>query len=362
MSLGKKIIINEEAAGYDDVRLTGSPSAASADFVAAVGVESKVYYNTNSNPNTSWSNVTVGSSYISDLQWDGFTWIATTGNGIYQTSNSAASGGWVNVVSGGAWNRVIPTIGGNICIRGGSSSGNFTMAYTSNIDGSVSSSNWSTKNLGFIGYGFSATITPTRIIIGRRRDATGGPQYYYTATDNDWFLDSTLSGWEVTPTNDWEWGYNIAYDVDNDKYMGRTRSYGVWNSATLGGSTTANASGFGDLGELNFGNGYWTTQWGTSSKYKTTYNGSWSNGASATSSYNRDFWYNGNYWITGMSYASSDSQAIVYRTSITGSNSYVSASTLGAASGSYLRVCKPSVISNIGAWKNFGSASPTFAA
>jgi hypothetical protein len=56
--------------------------------------------------------------------------------------------------------------------------------------------------------------------------------------------------------------------------------------------------------------------------------------------------YNGTYWICRMSYAATDAQAIAYKTSITSSNSYVSASTLGAASGSYLRVCKPSVMIN----------------
>ena len=358
MSLGKKIIINQEA-GYDDVRLTGSPSAASADFVASVGTEAKVYYNTNSNPNTSWSNVSVGSSYISDLQWDGFTWIATTGNGIYQTSNSAANSGWVNVVSGGAWNRVIPTIGGNICLRGGSSSGSMTIAYTSNIDGAVSSSNWSTKNLPFDGYGFDATLTPTRIIIGRRLDSTSA-QYYYTSTDDDWFIDGSMTSWSVE--NSIGWGFYIVYDVDNDKYMGVNRNQGAWYAASLGGTATANnPAGYDYNADLNYSDGYWTiTQNGTDSKYKTTYNGSWTNGATATANYNGRWEYNGTYWICKMSYAATDAQAIAYKTSITSSNSYVSASTMGAASGSYLRVCKPSVISNIGAWKNFGSASPTF--
>jgi len=359
MSLGKKIIINKEVSPYDDVRLAGSPSAASANFVASVGVEAKVYYNTNSNPNTSWSNVTVGSSYISDLQWDGFTWIATTGNGIYQTSNSAASGGWVNVVSGGAWTRVFPTIGGNICLKGGSPSGTFTIAYTSNIDGTVSSSNWSEKTLAITGYGFDGTVTPTRVIIGRRFDSTG-PHYYYTSTDEDWFLDSTLSSWSVDSSIGW--GTYIVYDVDNDKYMGIARNQGAWYAASLGGTATANSpAGYGwDGVNLSFHNGYWTITQGTDSKYKTSYNGSWTNGATATSSYSGRWEYNGTYWICRMNYASSDSQAIAYKTSITNSNSYVSRSTLGAVSGSYLRVCKPSKISNIGAWKNFGSASPSF--
>src|SRR5210317_182244 len=277
MSLGRKIIINEAGTSYDDVRLTGSPSAASANFVAVLGVESKVYYNTNSNPNTSWSNVTVGGSYISDLQWDGFTWIATTGNGIYQTSNSSASGGWVNVVSGGVWNRVFPTIGGNICLRGGSSSGSMTIAYTSNIDGAVSSSNWSTKNLPFTGYGLDGTVTPTRVIIGRRFDSNG-PQYYYTSTDDDWFIGGSITSWSV---DSFGWGLYIVYDVDNDKYMGIARNQGAWYAASLGGTATANSpSGYGwDNVHISFHNGYWTITSGTDSKYKTSYNGSWTNGA-----------------------------------------------------------------------------------
>ena len=66
--------------------------------------------------------------------------------------------------------------------------------------------------------------------------------------------------------------------------------------------------------------------------------------------------------MAGMGYSNTDSQALVYKTSISGSNSYVSASTIGLASGSYVREFKPSVQSNCGGWQNLGSASPTFAA
>jgi hypothetical protein len=358
MSTNKRLITSFTSTG--DPRLDGLGSVATAKWVGTDGTQSGILrYRSNNNPNGSYSSVTVGSAALHDALWDGFTWTLATGNGIYQTSDSSCATGWTLVAGAGiGWGQIVPVPGGILVFRvTGTSAGALTMAYTSTVDGTVSSSNWATKNTGITGYCFAAIVTSTKVVIGRRYDSGSGPQFYYNTTDEDWFIDSGLTGWQLSGSP--PWGTRLS--TDGTAIVGARRGYnGVFYAASPGASTTNQAMGSDYWMNLHYTNGYWTSGQSTASYYKTSYNASWTTGASATSTYYSPFYYNGTYWVSGMNYANDNNQAVAYRSSITNSNSYITQSTLGTSSGGYMRFFRPSLMSKFYAWTNLGSSSPTF--
>ena len=86
MSLNKRLFTG--APKYDDARINGEGSAASATYVLAEGATNKFHYTSASAPTSGWSSVTIGPSFCQDILWDGFTWIVSTFDGVYQTKDS----------------------------------------------------------------------------------------------------------------------------------------------------------------------------------------------------------------------------------------------------------------------------------
>lgn len=362
MSLNSRLFTG--APKYDDPRINGSGSTATATYVLSEGGTNNFYYTSASAPTSGWSSVTIGTTFAEDILWDGFTWIVSTFDGVYQTKDSSFATGWTRVIDWSSTDyygsKILPVPEGNLVISGHASNGTGQIAYTTTINpSSVSASDWSTKALGFSGDVFDAEVYNEGIVIGRRQDSGTGPQFYYTSSE-DFFAsgswnDMTLASAELS------WGTRIS--TDGTKIIGCYRAYnGVFYMADLDSGKSYQSLSPDYWHQLNYINGYWTATRNTGYNYKTTYNGNWTSGGSATTDYNTRLFHNGTYYLAGMNYSSSDSQALVYKTSLSASNSYVSASTIGMASGSYVRQFKPSVLTNKGGWQNLGTASPTFAA
>jgi len=357
MSLGKRLI--STAAGSGDPRIDGQGSEATAKWVATNG--GKVYYHNSVNPNSTFSSVSLGSATeIYDVIWDGFTWIAATNNGIFQTSDSSCASGWTNVFNPGSpyyGRHILPVPGGNLIVTGHNSNGTALVAYTTIIDGTVSSSNWNSKSLGIAGDTFFAGATNTRVVIGRRIDSGTAPQFYYTSNDNDWFLENGWTGWQVSGSPPW----GTAFTSDGTNVIGARRDFnGVFYASSLGASITDQALGSNYFPKLSYSNGYWVAANGNVYYTKTTYNGSWTTQSTSTTTYVTPFYYNGTYWAAGMNYANSNSQAIVYKSSLSDGNSYVTQGTIGSPSGSYIQTLRPSKLYKYYGWNNLGSSSTTF--
>ena len=359
MSLGKRLI-STGGASSGDPRIDGQGSEATAKWVLSTGTTNVLYYHGSANPNNTFSSVSVGSSYIQDALWDGFTWIITTGSGIYQTSDSSCASGWTLVVpqAGNQYGGyIVPVPGGNLVIMGNNTNSVPTVAYTTVIDGTVSSSNWNTKSLGISGDTFLAAATNTRVVWGRRIDSGTAPQFYYTSNDNDWFLENGWTGLQLSGSP--PWGTRFATDGTN--IIGARRGYnGVFYASGLGASTTDQSMGSDYWQNLSYSNGYWVAAHGNVYYTKTTYNGSWSSRSTSTSTYNTPFYYNGTYWVAGMNYANTNSEALVYKSSLLNGNSYVAQGTIGSASASYVRMFRPSKLYKYGGWNNLGTSITTF--
>jgi len=349
------------SAGASDARTSGSPSAPTAKWIASSGVNGKIHLSTNNNPAAnSWTSYQLmgSSDYVQDACWDGFTWVVVGNAGVYQTSNSAGTSGWVRV-STLQCNTITPVMGGWIAGRGNSTA----MVYSTNITGTVSASNWT--SVGISGYPsgtqYIFTILPIKdkLVVGTRKDYSGDSCWHYLdIPDLAQGMDTSVTSWNTGPSP--PWGRSQAYDPDNDNWMFAQRSGGAYRGAVGSSSKTQDKPSFASSynENLKFLNGkFWVYYPGVSSiAYKNSYTGSWNNITGLSDAIQGLEW-NGSYYGIGINYAGTYSNAVGGSTNGT-SWSYIAANTMGAdATNTYIRMFRSGVRPHYGSWKNLGNSS-----
>ena len=349
------------SAGASDARTSGSPSAATAKWLASFGSSSgKIHVSTNNNPAAhSWSTVQVAASniYFNDACWDGFTWVLVGKDGIWQTSNSAGTSGWTKVVGTREYTAICPVMGGWIA-----AGRNLQIAYSSNITGTVSSSNWTETGVsGFSSgsdYFLNALSAGDKFNLGVRKDYGGDPCWgYLDIPDLSQGIDTSATTFQTSPSP--PWGYFQAWDPNNGNWMFGQRSGGLYRG-TIGSSTkTGDQPPFATSYNVqpSFAGGKWyAMEYGKAKiAYKTSYTGSWTE-VNVSQNVQTKTMYNGSYYGFGMNPGSSSSNIIGGSTNGTSSWSYIPGSTLGTSE-TYCRVVVPSLRTEYGSFTNLGNSS-----
>lgn len=346
------------SAGVSDARTSGSPSAASAKWMAGFGSEGKIWTTTNDNPLGSWTSTSLGggTTRFNDACWDGFTWVAVANNGIYQTSNSAGTSGWVQVLSTREYSTICPVMGGWIA-----AGRNLRIAYSTNITGSVSASNWTETSVsGFASgthYFFSGLSTGDKFNLGIRKDYSGDPCWgYLDIPDLSQGIDTSATTFSTSPSP--PWGYFQAWDPNNGDWMFVQRSGGLYRGTIGSGTKTGNQPPFatGYNIRVSYAGGMWyAMQFGTAKlAYKTSYTGSWSQ-TNTNQNVQTATTYNGSYYAFGMNPGSS-TNIIAAATNGTTGWSYKTASSIGTSQ-TYCTFLVPSKRNEYGGFTNLGNSS-----